>query len=149
MSADRLVMEPPVRQPQPKQTAAEDQRVYDAVTARDVTCRAPVIDPRELDLDCIRFNSRIGRWQNSPLERHHTGNTIGSKRITDARHVVLLCEWHHRTWAPTHSRLILAYLARVEDAHERARHDADEDARELLAEKLRGDAREEALRGDE
>ena len=48
-----------------------------------------------------------------------------------------------RTWAPTHSRLTLEWLARVEDARERARFDVDEDARELLIEKLRGEAREE------
>ena len=52
---------------------------------------------------------------------------LGSKRITDARHVCLLCEFHHRTWAPSHSRLILAWLADREDALERSRHDEEED----------------------
>jgi hypothetical protein len=95
--------EPTVRQPRKRQSAAEDQAVYDYVTARDVTCRAKYIDPNKADEGCDR-----------KLERHHAGNTIGSKRITDARHVVLLCKWHHDTWAPSHSRLILEWLARVE-----------------------------------
>ena len=53
-----------------------------------------------------------------PLERHHAGNTIGSKRIADARHVVLLCQGHHCAWAPSRSRLILSYLAHIEDKRE-------------------------------
>jgi hypothetical protein len=46
-----------------------------------------------------------------PDERHHAGNTIGSKRITDMRHVVLLCKFHHRIWAPSNSVRILEWLA--------------------------------------
>ena len=131
----RLTLPPTVRQPQPKQTKAQRDAVYAYVTARDVTCRVWSIDAEPWQLaDCE------GR-----LERHHAGVGIGSNRndLTDARHVVLLCKFHHDTWAPSHSRLILEWLARVEDARERARHDADEDARELLIEKLRGEAREE------
>ena len=113
---------PTVRQPRHVQTAAERQAVYDYVTARDKTCRAPTI---------VAWN--IGRGANPPadfivvrfecsdkLERHHAGNTIGSKRITSRRTVVLVCAFHHRTWAPTHSRMILEWLARIEDAKEKA-----------------------------
>jgi hypothetical protein len=104
----------PVRAKTPKQSAADRQAVYDFVTTRDKTCRAPVIEGAaagnngalafRMALDCSR-----------KLERHHAGNTIGSKRITSRRTVVLLCEFHHRTWAPTHSRLILEWLNRVEN----------------------------------
>lgn len=111
--------QPTVRVPAKRQTAAERQDVYRYVTERDKTCRAPAIFAQSFEspngaaaflmtLDCS------GR-----LERHHAGNTIGGKRITDARHCVLLCSYHHRTWAPTHSRLILEYLERVEDAREK------------------------------
>jgi hypothetical protein len=113
------------------QTRAEDAAVYAHVTARDVTCRAPRIDfhnsePRAHVYEC----GPLSPSGHIPLERHHAGNKIGGKRITDARHVVLLCEFHHRTWAPTRSRLILKWLADLEDARERARFDAEEDAQE-------------------
>ena len=115
--------EPTVKVRVHKQSAAEARAVYDYVTARDVTCRAPAIVAWNIrqeadtpaDLIVVRFEC------SDKLERHHAGNTIGSKRITDARHVVLLCAFHHRTWAPTHSRLILAWLADIEDAREAAR----------------------------
>ena len=107
---------PTVRVPRRKQSAAEDQRVYRYVTARDVSCRAPAIELMRFSLAGVGMRFECS----GPLERHHAGNTIGSKRITDARHCVLLCRWHHATWAPTHSRLILEYLARIEDAREKA-----------------------------
>ena len=100
---------PTVRQPRHVQTAADRRKVYADVTARDVTCRAPIIDPY---VDAVFCEGR--------LERHHAGNTIGSKRITSRRTVVLVCAFHHRTWAPTHSRMILEWLARIEDAKEKA-----------------------------
>ena len=109
---------PTVCQPRHVQTAAERQAVYAYVTERDKTCRAPIIQGMTdyngveaffMALDCS------GR-----LERHHAGNTIGSKRITSRRTVVLVCAFHHRTWAPTHSRMILEWLARIEDAKEKA-----------------------------
>ena len=93
---------PTVKVKEHVQTRAEAQAVYDYVTERDKTCRAPAIDPR-----C--YGSCGGK-----LERHHAGNTIGSARITDARHVVLLCSRHHDKWAPSRSRKILDYLARIE-----------------------------------
>lgn len=93
----------PVRQPRHVQSAEDRQAVYDYVTARDVTCRAPAIANMPLFLATFRACS-------DGLERHHAGNTIGSKRITDERHVVLLCKFHHANWAPSHSRLILEWL---------------------------------------
>lgn len=91
--------------------------MYDYVTARDVTCRAPAIYwAPGIDNTNPQEN---GAWEiecYGPLERHHAGNTIGSAKKTDARHVVLLCAYHHANWAPTHSRLILNYLNRIEDA---------------------------------
>lgn len=108
---------PTVRVPAKRQTAAERQAVYDDVTARDMSCRAWVIDPEHAYLfDCREPNDGTHDVKWWPLERHHAGNKIGSRRITDARHVVLLCSFHHRTWAPMHSRLILEWLARIEDA---------------------------------
>ena len=101
---------PTVRAKRPRrQTRAEAQAVYDYVTARDKTCRAPIIaaDPDGngalaflMTLDCS------GR-----MERHHAFTGVGAKRITDARHVVLLCNFHHRTWAPRHTGRILEWLA--------------------------------------
>ena len=113
----RAVLPPPVRVPERKQSAGERQRMYDLVTARDMICRAAHITVMQEDpLVSWDIGECSGR-----LERHHAGVGIGSNRneLTDARHVVLLCEFHHRTWAPSHSRLILEWLARVEDARER------------------------------
>lgn len=99
---------PTVRVRAPKQSAADRAAVYAYVTFRERwDCAAWKIDPEQSFFQCH------GR-----RERHHAGNTIGSKRITDARHVVLLCEFHHRTWAPSHSRLILEFLDRVETERE-------------------------------
>ena len=115
--------EPTVKVRAHKQSAAERQAVYDDVTARDKRCRAwAIVGPlgERGDIDIGNCGDRLGRRPYS-TERHHAGNTIGSKRITDARHVVLLCEWHHAHWAPTHSRLILEWLARIEDAREAQR----------------------------
>jgi hypothetical protein len=109
----RAVLPAPVRVKVAKPTAAERQAVYDYVTARDVTCRMPFIE----DNPWHAFDCSDGR-----LERHHAGIGIGSNRneLTDSRHVVLLCNYHHRTWAPSHSRMILEWLARIEDAKEKA-----------------------------
>ena len=97
--------QPTVRAKRPRQSAADRQSVYDFVTARDVTCRRPVIDPHwpgvyGLTPECF-----------GPLERHHAGNKLGMARRTDALHVVLLCESCHMYWAPSHSRMILDWLA--------------------------------------
>jgi hypothetical protein len=110
----------PDRRTTHKQTASERALIYQYVTARDVSCRALIMEPS------LSFTESLCSGK---LERHHAGNTIGSKRITDALHCVLLCRYHHATWAPSHSRLILEWLADVEDARERARHDVEEDQR--------------------
>ena len=107
---------PTIRQRKPRQTPAERQAVYAYVTARDKTCRAWAIVGllgERGDIDIGNCGDRLGR-QPVSTERHHAGNKIGTPRITDARHVILLCEWHHRTWAPSRSRLILEYLAGIE-----------------------------------
>jgi hypothetical protein len=118
-TSERFVAPRPVRATERKQTAAEAQAVYDYVTKRDVTCRAPAIywAPGVENTN----PTRDGAWEIEcfgKLERHHAGNKIGTRRITSPRTVVLLCEFHHRTWAPTHSKIILEYLNRVEDARE-------------------------------
>jgi hypothetical protein len=118
---------PTVRVKPKAQSAAERQAVYAYVTERDKTCRAPIIAASPTGNGALAFLMRLDCLGRS--ERHHAGNKIGTKRITDARHVVLLCKFHHRTWAPTHSRLILEWLADLEDRLERARHDIEEDAR--------------------
>jgi hypothetical protein len=102
----------------PRRIPTCDQRlaVYSYVTKRDKTCRAQTIDPW-LSSSC-----------QGDTERHHAGIKFGSNRnrLTDARHCVLICEFHHLTWAPSHSRLILDYLNRVENARDKARHDFEE-----------------------
>jgi hypothetical protein len=108
--------QPTVKAPKVKQSAADRQRVYDFVTARDKTCRAHAIDQPYTPFEFLTLGHCSGK-----LERHHAFTGTGSKRITDARHVVLLCEWHHRTWAPSHPRRILDWLAAVEDAREAGR----------------------------
>ena len=106
---------PTIRQRKPRQTPAERQAVYAYVTERDKTCRRPVIYWSVGIENTQPWEN--GAWEIEcfgKLERHHAGNKIGTARITDARHVILLCEYHHRTWAPTHSRLILEHLAGIE-----------------------------------
>jgi hypothetical protein len=102
-----------------RQTQAEREACYDYVTARDGTCRVWEIALFGLLSGEIIGNcgGRLGE-PGGRTERHHAFTGIGHKRITDARHVVLLCEFHHRTWAPTHTRLILDWLARIEDERE-------------------------------
>jgi hypothetical protein len=97
---------PTVKVKRPRQTPAEARAVYAFVTARDKTCRAlhimvmaadPLV-PWEIG-DCEGRN-----------ERHHAFTGTGAARITDRQHVVLLCAFHHRTWAPTHVGIILDWL---------------------------------------
>ena len=96
---------PTVKAPKAKQSAAEDQRVYWAVTERDEQaapdrhgCRALDIDP-----DAGPCSGRI--------ERHHAGNTIGARRVTAVDRVCLLCEGHHQDgWAGVHNRVIVEWL---------------------------------------
>jgi hypothetical protein len=107
---ERAVLPGTHRALRPRQSAAEDQRVYAEVTARDVTCRAPIIQGRA-DNNNGALAFRMALDCSGKLERHHAFTGVGSRRITDARHVVLLCEWHHRNWAPSHARLILEWLA--------------------------------------
>jgi hypothetical protein len=114
--AERLSMSGTKRQKPKRQTAAERQAVYDYVTARDGGCQAPNVEGERwgpMHVSATELICCEGR-----LERHHAGNTIGSARKTDARHVILLCKYHHDTWAPSHSREILAYLARIEGGTE-------------------------------
>jgi hypothetical protein len=107
--------EPTVKVRAHKQSAAEDQRVYWYVTERDERaaperhgCRAPDIDPAAGPCS-------------GPIDRHHAGIKLGGKRVTRPNRVVCLCDGHHAHWAPTHSRLILAWLADIEDARESQR----------------------------
>jgi hypothetical protein len=117
---------PTVRVKEHVQTRAEMAAVYRDIETRDGSCRMPIIQGTADNNGAAAFLYALGC--DGRTERHHAGNTIGSKRITDARHVVLLCQFHHRTWAPTHSRLILERLAAVEDARE-----VDRDIEEMRA----------------
>ncbi len=115
-----------------QQSAAERQAVYDFVTTRDVYCRAAHIMATLAPLSELAgglISRHIGLCHGR-TERHHAFTGVGAKRITDARHVVLLCAWHHRTWAPSHTGLILDWLAALPDMAERARHEFEEDARD-------------------
>ena len=82
------------------QTRAEAQSVYDDVTARDVTCRAPFIDP-----DCDSCSGRS--------ERHHAGLKMGMARVTARNRVCILCSHHNGgAWARIHDRAVMAWLSR-------------------------------------
>ena len=96
---------PVVRQPRHVQSAAERQQVYWEVTDRDEAaapsrhgCRALDIDPDAGPCD-------------GPIQRHHAGIKIGTRRVTARDRVVCLCDGHHQYWAPTHNRAILEWLA--------------------------------------
>ena len=108
---------PVVRVKAHRQTAAEQQAVYDYVTARDRgICLAARLDPSHV---C-----------EGPIQRHHSGLSIGMAKITDARHVTLLCRGANcGAWARVWDRAVMAHLADVEDLRERARFEMEEDAR--------------------
>jgi hypothetical protein len=110
----------PVRAPRRVQSAAERQAVYWDVTDRDEAAAPARRGCRALDIDPGAGPCGKG-FQLGYIERHHAGVKTGANRnkITDARHLLCLCRHHHGTWAPTHSRLILEWLARVEDAREK------------------------------
>lgn len=111
----RAVLPRVVRQPERKQTAAERQQVYRYVEAREQgRCIALILDPSHV---CE------GR-----IQRHHAGLKMGMAKITDARHVTLLCESANvGPWARIWDREVMAEIGRREDARERARHDFEED----------------------
>lgn len=91
----------PVRQKPHQQTPAEEKAVYAYVNARDQGCRARDIDP--------------GAGPCSGLvERHHAGIKVGTKRVTSRDRVVKLCRGHHENWAPSHNRMIVEWLAKLE-----------------------------------
>jgi hypothetical protein len=100
----------PTRRAKPRrQSAAERLRIYEYVEDRDGgTCLASRLD---------RFHVCEG-----PIQRHHAGLKMGMAKITDARHVTLLCRWANvGPWARLHDREVMAWLADIEDAREAAR----------------------------
>ena len=98
----RVVLPAPVRAKRRRQTRAEAQAVYDYVTERDKTCRAPVINP-----DSSPCSGRE--------ERHHAGISLGMRRVTRPDRIILLCHAHHQGgWASANARLIVDWLARRE-----------------------------------
>lgn len=115
--SERLVLPAPVRVKTKRQTAAEARKVYKEVTARDVTCRAPVIDaemrrveqhlPPRPPLDACD-----GR-----IEREHVmpgGGAMGRRRITRLDTVLLLCRHHHHDgWATSHKSEERDHLAKL------------------------------------
>jgi hypothetical protein len=55
-----------------------------------------------------------------PIQRHHAGLKMGMAKVTDARHVTLLCRGANvGAWARIHDREVMAHLADLEDARER------------------------------
>jgi hypothetical protein len=144
MSADRLVMVPPARQPreekqrdfrrkpwrrQPEDKVSPELRLY--ILRRDKMCFLWRLSNRHVCQD------RYGRiHQPDDLSRltldhvHLDGATMGKRAPSDARHLVAMC-WAANVKPPSKSEREAerAYLARVEDARERARHDYEEDAR--------------------
>ena len=129
----RAVLPPPVRVPErkPPRQPSEEDVAY--VFARDGGCIVKQLVPEHvcsggLTIEHVKDSARMGK-----------------RAPSDRRHMVLAC-WQANVWTVETSKyrqLIRDYLTRVEDARERARHDAGEDARELQIEKLRGEAREE------
>lgn len=96
---------PTVRVRRVKQSAAEDQRVYWAVTDRDERAAPSRHGCRALDID-PKAGSCSG-----PIQRHHAGIKVGTRRVTTEDRVCCLCDGHHDHWAPTHNRPILDWLA--------------------------------------
>jgi hypothetical protein len=103
----RAVVPTPVRVKARAQTPAEAQAVYDLVTARDKTCRAPIIEA-----------TYCGKHRLTPCsgrdEREHVryAAAMGGRRITIPEGVLLLCHQHHQGgWASAHKPMERAYLA--------------------------------------
>jgi hypothetical protein len=100
--AERLVVPSPVRLARPRETRDQKQAVYDLVTARDGSCRAPAIAA------CygLPVDACAGRE-----ERHHAGVKMGTRRVTTRHRVVLLCRHHHQElWADANDRWIVEWL---------------------------------------
>jgi hypothetical protein len=90
--AERIVM-PGTHHVKPHvQTAAEDRDEYNAVTARDKECQAPLIDPA-----CDPCSGRLTR------EHVRYAAAMGGKRITTRNGMLCLC-LHHQLdgWATSH-----------------------------------------------
>ena len=95
-----------VRQPKPRQSAADRAAVYAYVETRDRgICLALALDDSHV---C-----------EGPIQRHHAGLKMGMAKITDARHITLLCRGANvGPWARIHDREVMAELARREDGRE-------------------------------
>ena len=92
--AERFVMPGTTRVKRHVQTAAEDRDEYDAVTARDQTCRAPEIDPT-----CDPCAGRMTR------EHVRYAAAMGGPRITTRTGMLILCQHHHLDgWASAHKQ---------------------------------------------
>jgi hypothetical protein len=99
----------------PRQTKAQRDAVYRYVEQRESgRCLASWLD--------------IEHRCEGPIQRHHAGLKMGMAKITDVRHVTLLCRGANvGAWARIYDREVMAHIARVEDARERSRHEAEED----------------------
>ena len=88
-----------------RQTPAEAQAVYWAVTERDERAAPERHGCRALDID-----PEAGPCS-GPIDRHHAGNKIGTPRVTARDRVVCLCRRHHEGgWADSHNRPIMDWL---------------------------------------
>ena len=90
--AERIIMPGTHRQPKVKQSRAEAQEEYDAVTARDKDCQAPLIDPT-----CDPCTGRLTR------EHVRYAAAMGGRRQTARTGMLILCIHHHLDgWATSH-----------------------------------------------
>jgi hypothetical protein len=101
MSAERVILPAPVRAKRHVQTPAEAQREYDAVTARDKDCQAPLIDPT-----CDPCSGRLTR------EHVRYSAAMGGRRLTVRTGMLILCTHHHLDgWATSHKQAERDWLA--------------------------------------
>ena len=95
--------------PRKRPSAADDAACYRYVEKRDGgICLASRLDT---------FHVCEG-----PIQRHHAGLKMGMRKITDRRHVTLLCRGANvGAWARVHDREVMRWLADIEDALEAER----------------------------
>ena len=100
---ERLVLPAPLRAKRHVQTPAEAQREYKAVTTRDLSCRAPIIDP-----DCDPCAGSLTR------EHVRYSAAMGGRRLTVRTGMLCLCRHHHMDgWATSHKQAERDYLERI------------------------------------
>jgi hypothetical protein len=99
----RLVMAGTNRVKTPRQTPAQARIEYEAVTQRDKTCQAPIIDP-----GCDPCSGKLTR------EHVRYRPAMGGRRITVREGMLIIC-WHHALdgWCTSHKQDERDHLAKI------------------------------------